>query len=111
VFLNNRVHTEQTEYLPALVESASKRLADAKTYAEVLDARNEAALAYDMAKTAARIARAKEAHDELIAVIHRTQASALRIEALAKERLANEYDAAQERGDVAGPRDGRPQAF
>lgn len=49
---------------------------------------------------AARFARAKGAHDELIAKVHRAQADALEIEAMAKRRLADEYDAAQERGEV-----------
>jgi len=38
----------------------------------------------------------------LIAAAHRAQADALEIEARAKRRLADEYDAAQERGEVAG---------
>jgi hypothetical protein len=54
-----------------------------------------------MAKKAARLAKAKGAHDTLIAAAHRAQADALEIEAGAKRRLADEYDAAQERGDVA----------
>jgi hypothetical protein len=44
---------------------------------------------------------AKGAHDELVAAAHRAQADALEIEAGAKRRLADEYDAAQERGEVA----------
>jgi hypothetical protein len=48
----------------------------------------------------ARLAKAKGAHDELIAKAHRAQADALEIEAMAKRRLADEYDAAQERGEV-----------
>lgn len=36
----------------------------------------------------------------------RAQADAVEIEALAKRRLADEYDAAQERGEVAGPAGG-----
>jgi hypothetical protein len=39
-------------------------------------------------------------HDDLIAAAFRAQADALEIEALAKRRLADEYDAAQERGEV-----------
>jgi hypothetical protein len=35
------------------------------------------------------------------AAAHRTQADALEIEAGAKRRLADEYDAAQERGEIA----------
>jgi hypothetical protein len=38
---------------------------------------------------------------ELIAAAYRAQADALEIEAQAKRRLADEYDAAQERGEVA----------
>ncbi|MGH6979515.1 MAG: hypothetical protein ACRED4_09520 [Brevundimonas sp.] len=87
--------------LPALVQRAADQLAKATTAAEVLDARDMASTSYDAAKTAARIARAKGAHDELIAKVHRAQADALEIEAMAKRRLADEYDAAQERGEVA----------
>lgn len=86
--------------LPALVQQAAQQLASATTAAEVLDARDNARVAYDAAKSAARFAKAKGAHDELIAKAHRAQADALEIEAAAKRRLADEYDAAQERGEV-----------
>jgi len=49
----------------------------------------------------------KRAYDDLIAAAYRAQADALEIEAQAKRRLADEYDAAQERGEVA--KDGRPK--
>jgi hypothetical protein len=52
------------------------------------------------------LGRAKQAHDELIAAAHRAQADALEIEDQAKRRLADEYDTAQERGEVAGPHNG-----
>jgi hypothetical protein len=61
-----------------------------------------ASVAYDAAKTAARLAKAKQAHDQLISAVWRAQADALVIEAQAKRRLADEYDAAQERGEVVG---------
>lgn len=93
--------------LPALVDRAVSALANARTAAEVLEARDLATLAYDAAKRAARIGKAKQAHDSLIAAAHRTQADALEIEAGAKRRLADEYDAAQERGEVVGPKDGQ----
>jgi hypothetical protein len=92
--------------LAVLIDRAAKALAEAKTAAEVLDARDMASVAYDMAKNAARLGKAKQAHDELLAAARRAQADALIIESLAKERLADEYDAAQERGDVASGRDG-----
>ena len=72
-------------------------------------ARDLASVAYDVAKKAARLGRAKGAHDDLIAAAYRTQADALEIEALAKRRLADEYDAAQERGEVAKHSSGNPQ--
>jgi hypothetical protein len=89
--------------LPALVAAAAAQLATAKTAAEVLDAKDKASLIYDAAKRAARLAAAKGAHDTLVAEAHRAQANALKIEAAAKERLADEYDAAQpEDAAVAG---------
>jgi len=93
--------------LPSLIERAATMLSGAKNAAEVLEAREAAGLAYDVAKRAARLHRAKVAHDDLIAAAHRAQAHALEIETCAKHRLADEYDAAQERGEVAGHGGGR----
>jgi len=87
--------------LPALIDRAVSVLKSARTSAEVLEARDLAAVAYDAAKRAARFGRAKQAADSLIAAAHRSQADALLIESQAKRRLADEYDAAQERGEVA----------
>ena len=86
--------------LPSLVRDAAARLASAETSAEVLDARLMATAAYDAAKSAARIATAKRAHDEIIVAVYKAQADALAIESAAKRRLADEYDAAQDRGEV-----------
>ncbi len=86
--------------LPVLIERASRTLMDARSSAEVLEARDMARMAYDAAKSACRIAKAKKAHDEVLAAVHRAQADALLVEARAKMRLADEYDAAQERGEV-----------
>ena len=86
--------------LPSLIDRAAMMLSGAKNAAEVLEAREVAGLAYDVAKRAARLQRAKSAHDDLIAAAHRAQADALEIEAAAKRRLADEYDGAQARGDV-----------
>lgn len=91
--------------LPALVRNAAQKLANAETSAQVLDARDHAKVAYDAAKSAGRIARAKQAHDEVISAVYHAQADALEIEALAKRRLADEYDAAQERGEVRAYRE------
>jgi hypothetical protein len=94
--------TTSDENLPGLIVRAAAMLAGAKTAAEVLEAREAAGLAYDVAKRAARLKSAKAAHDDLVAAAHRAQADALEIEAAAKRRLADEYDAAQARGEVAG---------
>ena len=86
--------------LPMLVDRASAALSNARSAAEVLEARDIANFVYDTAKRAARLQKAKGAHDELVAAAHRAQADALEIEANAKRRLATEYDAAQQRGEV-----------
>lgn len=103
----NHLAVIETASLPSLVQQAARQLASATTAAEVLDARDTASIVYDAAKKAARMAKAKGAHDELVAAAHRAQADALEIEAMAKRRLADEYDAAQERGEVAK---GRPKS-
>ncbi len=88
--------------LPVLIERASRTLLEARSSAEVLEARDMARVAYDAAKSAGRMAKAKKAHDEVVAAVHRAQADALLVEARAKMRLADEYDTAQERGEVQG---------
>jgi hypothetical protein len=87
--------------LPELISRAAQALANAKTAAEVLDARKHAKAAYVAAKQASRFVEAKEAHDEVMAACHKVMADALEIETRAQCRLADEYDAAQERGEVA----------
>jgi DNA N-6-adenine-methyltransferase (Dam) len=88
--------------ITAILARASATLDSAKSSAEILEARDTAAFAYDAAKSAARINRAKGAHDDLVDKARCLQGEALRIDARAKFRLAEEYDAAQERGEVAG---------
>lgn len=89
--------------LRAMIEHAAGMLASATTAADVLDVRDTAAFAYGVAKAQGRLARAKGAHDEVCASLYRSQAAALDIEAEAKRRLADEYDAAQARGEVRKP--------
>jgi hypothetical protein len=96
----SRTHTIPIRSLHGLIDNAVAVLSNARSAAEVLEARDLAALAYDAAKRAARLGKAKQAHDDLVADAHRVQAHALNIEAQAKLRLADEYDAAQERGEV-----------
>lgn len=91
-----------SETLPVLIDRATFALESARTSAEVLEARDFARAAYDAAKSAGRIAKAKTAHDSIVAEVHRAQGHALAIRARAEMRLAEEYDQAQERGEVAG---------
>lgn len=93
--------------LPALIDRAAQALAGARTSAEVLEAREMAGFAYDAAKRAGRLAKSRQAHDDLVSTAYRLQADALEIESQAKRRLADEYDAAQEVGDAA--KRGRPK--
>lgn len=99
-----------SETLPVLIDRATAALDNARDSAEVLEARDMARMAYDAAKSAGRIAKAKQAHDSIISDVHRAQAHALAIRARAEMRLAEEYDAAQDRGEVAGPNTGRPKS-
>lgn len=94
------------ETLPQLIDRATAALDAARTSAEVLEARDMARMAYDAAKSAARIMKAKQAHDSLMVDVHIAQAHALAIRARAEMRLAEEYDAAQDRGEVVGPSGG-----
>lgn len=87
--------------LPSLVKEAAAALARASSAAEVLAARDMATATYDAAKRSARLQRAKAAHDELVSATYRVQADSLEIESLAKRRLADEFDAAQQRGEIA----------
>jgi hypothetical protein len=99
--VNKIIEQARNEHLPTLIDRAAATLLAARTSGEVLEARDLARVAYEAAKVASRIARAKQAHDEVIAAVYRAQADALLIEARAKIRLADEYDAAQARGEVA----------
>jgi Fic family protein len=92
---------QSSSSLPQLVDHAAAALTSARTAAEVLEAKDVASFAYDTAKRAARLAKAKSAHDELISAAHRAQADALAIESQAKRRLADEYDEARINGTAS----------
>lgn len=93
--------TQVGDTLPTMIDRAAKALASATTAGEILEAKHHANMAYAEAKSVGRMARARKAHDDIIGAVYRAQANALEIEARAKMRLADEYDAAQERGEVA----------
>ena len=90
------------ETLPSLVDRAARALESARSYAEVLEAKSLAASAADAASRAARLAKSIDAHSHVVGAAHRMKADALAIEHRAQIRIADEYDAAQERGDVRG---------
>ena len=94
------IETQERYTLPAMIARAARALASATTAGEILEAKHHANVAYFEAKSLGRMARARKAHDEVIGAVYRAQANALEIEARAKIRLADEYDAAQERGEV-----------
>ncbi len=89
--------------LDVVVERARSLLDDG----DVMAARMLAAGAYEQAKAAASYAQRFGAAERLVGKARRLQADALMIEAQAKVRLADEYDAAQAAGEVASR--GRPK--
>lgn len=93
--------TQVNTSLPSLVSRAAEVLASATSSAEVLEAKDLASAAYSAAKSAGRMKAVKDAHDDLLVKVYRAQADALIIESQAKSRLADEYDAAQERGEIS----------
>jgi hypothetical protein len=69
---------------------------------DVIAARMLASAAYDQAKAAAGFAQRFGAAERLVGKARQLQGDALLIEARARVRLADDYDAAQEAGAVAG---------
>lgn len=96
-----------TETLPTLIDQATRSLAEARTYGELLEVKGQAEVAYDAAKSAARMAKAKENHDSTVAFVAEAQGKAVAIIFRADIRLAQEYDAAKADNRVAG--EGRPK--
>ncbi|MCA1776104.1 MAG: hypothetical protein LC676_10980 [Loktanella sp.] len=103
--------TENTELMPVppgpdrtimtLVDEARASLEVARTSGEVLEARDKARVAYDAAKSAIRIAKARKASLTVVHQAHEFQGQALHLRCRAEMRFAEEYNAAQDRGEVA----------
>lgn len=95
--------------LPAAISDASDLAATVERARTLLDdgdviaARLLAAAAYDQAKAEAGYAKRFGAAERLIAKARQLQGDALLIEARAKVRLIDDYDAAQEAGAVRKP--------
>jgi len=79
--------------LPALIDEASRKLGEARTSAEVLEARAQAQAAMHYAKVT------KAATE--------TQADCMKMIVRAEMRMADEIDAGQERGELAKSGEGR----
>ncbi len=62
--------------LPEMIEAAASRLAEATSAAEVLDVINLAKVANDAAKSAMRFAKAKDAHDTILAACRKAMTDA-----------------------------------
>ena len=92
--------TNEIEKLPGLLARAVRTLEQATSAAEVLEAAEQANFAYKAAKMVSRLSTMTDAHDEVRSACRKMMADALIIEARADCRLADEYDAAQERGEV-----------
>jgi hypothetical protein len=86
--------------LDAILTSARTMLAEATSAAQILNARERAQIAADIAK---RMAQAKHAHDDVTNRARALQGDAVALIAWADTRLADEYAAAQERGEVQKP--------
>jgi hypothetical protein len=94
--------SNEIETLSRLIVQASAALSKATTAAEVLDAYTQADISYSAAKKAIQAVKMKTAHDEVVTACRKVMGDALVIETRAQCRLADEYDAAQERGEVKG---------
>lgn len=97
--MNAPVAIADASDIVAVVERARALLDEG----DVMAARMLAAGAYDQAKAAAGFASRFGAAEKLVCKARRLQADALLIEARAKVRLADEYDAAQAAGEVRRP--------
>ncbi|MEN0087754.1 MAG: hypothetical protein AAF737_04885 [Pseudomonadota bacterium] len=95
-----RVPAQLRADLPSMIADAASRLAAARNVAELLDARVEADTVRGIAKQAARLARRKGHLDAVVHAANRAQVDAMKIEAEAMVRLADETDAAIERGEL-----------
>jgi hypothetical protein len=95
--LGRRGMKDEPIRLPALIDRARSRLAEARTLQELLDARA-------VAMAARHYARVTRASNE-------TQAGCLLLIKRAEIRLADEIDAMQEKGELARPRGCKPTRF
>jgi hypothetical protein len=86
--------------LSGLVQRIRGALEAAETNVQILGVRADASIAYEKITQAERLAKARHAHGETIAALRAMAADMLLLEAGADIRLANEYDAAQARGEL-----------
>ena len=89
-----------------VIDKIRNNLASATTYAEILEVKDQTSLIYDRIKSEIKIAKKKEARDDIIKVARQTQGDIALMILRAESRLAKEYDLAKQRGEVAN--EGRP---
>jgi hypothetical protein len=90
--------------LTVILGDTAKALREAKTSAQILDARRKAKNVYRQAKAAqAQLVKERGAHDEIVRTARKMQGDALILEEQANAILAAHYEEAQERGEVAKP--------
>jgi hypothetical protein len=93
--------SNELEQLPRLLREAAATYAkEAATAAELLEALKKTKGVYEAGRLEVRFRQVKDALDTTIAVIRQMQVDALVIDSLLMCRLANEYDAAQDKGDL-----------
>lgn len=89
------------ENLPAIINDTQQMLDRARTSAEVLEVRDQARMAYAIAKEQSRMEKASRAHADICNTATRLIGAAALLEARANIKLAEEYDAAKDKGEVA----------
>jgi hypothetical protein len=100
------VETVSAKSISAIIGRARKNLESAEGAAQVLEAKDVGDLAYTQAKKLNRMEAAKGASDQAIAAGYRLQADALELVAESQRKLADEYDGAVVRGELA--KQGKP---
>lgn len=99
--LNPPTMIAEAEKLTPMIRRAADALAKATTASEISDVVDQAALVYDAAKVSSSFLKKQAAQVEVIAACHQAMGDAMNIKARAQFRLADEYEAAQARGELA----------
>jgi hypothetical protein len=102
LFLFCKWKNKMTEKLPAIIHSIDNRIAKASTINEIKAIKIEIAKYLDDEKRTERLVKAKKASEEAKQELYFIRAELIKRKMMADIRIADEYDAAQCRGEVAG---------